>query len=283
MKIEIIDYKYKNYECIKFSNGVVDLLIPKKFGPRILYFGFKNQKNIFEEVEDVEFKNKYGVWKIYGGHRLWIAPESIETYYPDNDEVEIKSEAEGLVVSNCYKEIGIKKEITLKFKDKNKVELIHRIYNISKNTKEFSLWTLSVMCKNGVAVLPQNIKKSDKFGFLPTKNLVFWSYTDFKDKRLKITKDYIYIKQDPKIKRPLKIGQYLVSGWIGYKIDKYFFIKKLKSEIEPYPYVYYPDFTSNVEIYTSDKFLELEFVSKLYKIKKGEFGELKEEWELNRC
>lgn len=281
MKIVKEEYNYKGIKAIKYSNGTIDIIIPKEFGPRILYCGLtEHKKNIFSEP-DVEFKTKYGTWKIYGGHRLWTAPEDLQTYFPDNEAVEIKEKEGYLRISKNFKQIGIKKEVSIKFISSNKLEVIHRIHNTSSNKKRLSLWSLSVMCKNGVAILPQNKENSDKFGFLPNKNLVLWKYTDIRDTRLKIEDDFIYIKQTPNIKKPLKIGQYLTSGWIAYE-TKDFLFKKIFKIPEPYPYTLYPDFQSNVEIYCCDRFLELELLTPILEIKKNNFIEQKEEWELTK-
>ena len=44
-----------------------------------------------EDLEDGKYDEYYyesATWYIYGGHRLWLTPESSpETYYPDNDKV----------------------------------------------------------------------------------------------------------------------------------------------------------------------------------------------------
>lgn len=279
MHIKKEDYMYKNYDCIKFSNETIDLIIPKNFGPRIIYAGFKESKNFFAEIEDVEFKTKYGTWKLYGGHRLWIAPESIDTYYPDNEPVDIEYKNKILIVAKTFSEIGLKKEISLKFISKNKVELTHKIQNISSKNKILSLWTLSVMTKNGTAILPQNVKTLDSSKFLPNRNLVLWQYTDINDKRLKINNDFIYVKQDTKVKTALKIGQYLTSGWIAYKFDNYFFVKKFKIDS---CYSEYPDYSSNVEVYSCEKFLELELLTPLINLHSKQFIVQKEIWEFHK-
>ncbi len=276
MKITTEDYLYNNQKCIKFSNDTIDLIIPKNFGPRIIYAGFKNERNFFDEIEDIEFKTKYGTWKLYGGHRLWIAPENIETYYPDNEPVDLQYKNQIVIISKSFDEIGLRKEILVRFIGKNKVEVFHKICNISTKSKILSLWTLSVMTKNGTAILPQNIEPIDGNKFLPNRNLVLWQYTDISDNRLKITNDFVNVKQDPKAKTPLKIGQYLNSGWIAYKFSKYFFVKKFFNKGY---YSEYPDYGVNVEVYSCDKFLELELLTPLVKLKPKKVLVQKEIWE----
>ncbi|MEN3013427.1 MAG: hypothetical protein ABDH23_02285 [Endomicrobiia bacterium] len=279
MKVTKQEIRYNGYNCIRITNGTLELVIPIDFGPRILHFSFVGEKNLFGIIEDVEFKNKYGVWKIYGGHRLWTAPESLETYYPDNTKVDFLEKKDYFRISKNFEKIGIRKEIYLKFISKNELEVIHRLVNISKKTKKISLWTLSVMCKGGMAILPQNDVSTDKYGFLPNRNIVFWKYTDVKDKRLSLDNDFIYIKQDTKSKTAFKIGQFLLKGWISYKVDKYLMVKKFKTPLVKTLDVY-PDFFCNVEIYSCPKFLELELLTPLKVLNKSESIQHNEIWQL---
>ena len=51
-------------------------------------------------MDDETFTDIYGnrAWYLYGGHRLWITPESApETYYPDNEEVKFEYTDNGAV------------------------------------------------------------------------------------------------------------------------------------------------------------------------------------------
>ena len=85
--LETIDYGVvKN--CLKLGNGTVDLIISTEFGPRILFYGFTGETNLFKNFDDQLAVVKKDTWKSYGGHRLWHAPEVFpRTYYPDNDPV----------------------------------------------------------------------------------------------------------------------------------------------------------------------------------------------------
>ena len=79
---------YRNWKnCLRLSNGTVELIVSVGLGPRILCYrridgGVNFMKNFDEEMADV----KPDEWQSYGGHRLWHAPEVWpRTYYPDVD------------------------------------------------------------------------------------------------------------------------------------------------------------------------------------------------------
>ena len=95
---ELITYKEFG-NCLKISDGITEAVVTIDFGPRIIRYGFINKENVMcdtmhkaEEPLCGEAFDKYyykgAKWYNYGGHRLWISPESLpETYYPDNDKV----------------------------------------------------------------------------------------------------------------------------------------------------------------------------------------------------
>ena len=72
--------------CLRLSNAEVELIIATDIGIRILHFGFIGGKNIFYLSPEDLGKTGGDHWRIYGGHRLWHAPEAIpRTYSPDNE------------------------------------------------------------------------------------------------------------------------------------------------------------------------------------------------------
>src|SRR5688500_11349363 len=91
--MEKIDYKgWPN--CYRLSNGVVDLVITTDVGPRVIRFGFLGEDNEFKEYAEMSGKTGGDEWRIYGGHRLWHAPEAApRTYFPDNAPVQIEEHA----------------------------------------------------------------------------------------------------------------------------------------------------------------------------------------------
>ena len=74
--------------CYRLSNGVVDVVVTTDLGPRIIRHGFAGEDNLLGEISDDTVKTDLGVWKPWGGHRLWTAPDSMpRSYSPDNEPV----------------------------------------------------------------------------------------------------------------------------------------------------------------------------------------------------
>jgi hypothetical protein len=277
MKTQLKETTYRGSECVDFSNGTVQLLIPKGFGPRVLYAGFRGEKNLFARAGG-EAKTPYGTWKIYGGHRLWTSPEDIKTtYYPDNDKIGIAFKGDTLTLSQNLGKLHLRKEMKLRFTDRNKVQVTHKISNRGKKKLSFSVWALSVMEKGGFAVIPQNTDKEDGRGFLPTQNLVLWSYSKFNDKRWKKSDKFVYVKQSGN-GGAFKIGQRVPAGYAAYSVGKYLFVKRFKF----IPGAPYPDFQSNLEIYSCGEFLEFETLSPLAEVAPGASLSHAETWEFYR-
>lgn len=276
MKPVISEIKFNGQKCINFSNNIIDLCIAKDFGPRILFIGFQNETNLFA-VSDIHRKTSLGNWKIYGGHRLWIAPEKTpETYYPDNNKVNIIEKNGKLIVSQLLNKLEFTKEIEISFVNNNKIQVLHRIHNLGKKELKFSIWPISVMRKNGFAIIPQNNKKEDEFGHLPNRNLVFWTYTNYHDSRIKMTEKYLYIKQ--KGKNTFKIGQRVPMGWCAYYYKGYLFKKNFTFDYNQM----YLDFGANVEIYANKDYLELETLSPFVKLSSNKSFAYTEIWEISK-
>src|SRR5690349_7242085 len=78
-------------KCARLANKLMEVIITGDVGPRIIRFGFLDQDNLLAEYPDQAGKTGGDEWRIYGGHRLWHAPESLtRTYVPDNSPVQFE-------------------------------------------------------------------------------------------------------------------------------------------------------------------------------------------------
>ena len=77
--------------CYRLANGLVELVVTTDVGPRVIRFGFVGGANVFKEYDAMLGLTGGDEWRIYGGHRLWHAPEGKpRTYCPDNGPVQIE-------------------------------------------------------------------------------------------------------------------------------------------------------------------------------------------------
>ena len=89
--------------------------------------------------------------------------------------------------------------------------------------------------------------------------------------------DYIFLRQDPKAKAPIKIGFYASNGWIAYVNKGTAFVKL--TEFYDQNEVSYPDNGCNMESYSCDKFCEIETLSPLFQLAPEESCEHVEIWQ----
>lgn len=279
-KIEEIEYG-KWGKCLRLSNNEIEVIVTLEFGPRIIKYSFLEGKNIFfEDLENTasiytEDFEKFGTdekWHIYGGHRLWISPQTEpQTYYPDNKRVKYE-EKDGVISFESEVETwnNIKKVIEVSLDENGSgVNLKHKIYNLGAWPIELSPWSVSVMRSGGLEVVP--VPKNDTD---PLENILmkFWSCSKLNDPRFKMEEDYLLLRQDEKVDDHFKVGINNLYGWAGYYESGTVFIK--------YNEYNFNKLTTNYETYANKDFLEMESVGKYTKIMPKKCAELDEKWKL---
>ena len=270
-------------ECIRFHNELVDVVVSTQFGPRILRYGFLDEENEFAELEEEQGKTGGEKWRMYGGHRLWHAPEADpRTYYPDNEPLEWRDVGDGVrLIQPVERTTGIQKEMEIRLSPVGThVRVIHRLHNRGLWDVRLAPWALSVMLPGGTAILPlpPRLAHTDPSALLPVNSLALWPYTDLSDSRLIWGRQYILVRQDPLIKIAQKIGAFIPGGWCAYARRGHLFIKRFAVESG----VLYPDRGCNVEVFTNERFLELETLGPLQTIPPQGFIEHVEDWYLFR-
>jgi hypothetical protein len=121
--------------CVKLSNGQIELIATTDVGPRIIRLGFAGGQNLFHAYPETLGKTGGKEWQNYGGHRLWHAPEAMpRTYWPDNDPVKTEWDGKTLrLIPSAETGNGIQKEIEVTMDPKeNSVKLVHRIINLNQ-------------------------------------------------------------------------------------------------------------------------------------------------------
>ena len=255
--------------------------VTTNIGPRILYLAHKENPNInlFGVVPDFGIDTPEGKWRIFGGHRLWVSPEAMpRSYSLDNKPVKIKIvDRKVIIEGNPEPQNSIKKRILIRpSSDSNSIEVVHEIENIGRWPIKFACWAISVMRKNGFAILPIKANPVDERGLLPDRVIVLWPYTSINDARLILGTNYVFVRQDPNIKKPVKIGVKAHPPYVAYWVKGYLFVKQISVEKD----AEYPDFQSNIEVYTNDLFLELETLGPLREIAPGEVNRHREIWKV---
>lgn len=281
---------YKNYgKCLCITNGIIECYVTLDLGPRIIRFGFINGQNILSDIRsdfqpktDAKYQEFFGVgraWESFGGHRIWITPESYpETYLPDDRECSYLKTEDGIVVFALEdSEIGIEKTIRIKMQpDKAEMSVENNVRNISEKDKKFAVWAISVCAKGGKLVIPMNTNDT---GLLHNRSISVWPYTDMSDKRIYWGKKYVTLKQDINATEPIKLGFDLNGGQTYYVLGDDVFSKKYEAKHGQLPY---PDENCSFETYTNNVMIEIETLSDIKLVESGESHSLTEYWSLKK-
>ena len=240
-------------------------------GPRIIGLHSKQADiNLLAPSFDMHWPTPHGEYYLYGGHRIWKAPED-PFYNCPEDNVTVVKKADKVSLRNEVDASGLQKEISFCL-DENRVLLTHQLIWHGQEPIELAPWTITQVPLGGVGILPQS---SVREGSTPTRNLAIFPYATITDARLELYDDLILIRGSAG-REALKIGSYNPFGWVAYMLEEALFIKRFPIS----DFRMLPDMGSNVEVYVRDSYLELETLGKLTWLNPGESVTFEETWEV---
>jgi len=280
MAAEVVSYGgwKKN---LRLANREIELIVTAEVGPRIIRLGFIGGPNEFAEYPAQIGQTGGDEWRIYGGHRLWHAPEAIpRTYYPDNSPIQWQSEGEGIrVTTPAEPTTGIAKAMRIWLDPaSNHVHVVHHLTNHGAWPLTLAAWALTVMAPGGRAIIPQEAYGSHAEFLLPARPLVLWKYTDMSDPRFTWGRRFVQLRQDRKATEPLKLGALNTLGWAAYENGGRVFVKRFACEQR----ATYLDYGCNCEMFTDSNMLEVESLSPIVALEPGVSIEHEEHWYLHR-
>jgi len=268
--------------CLRLTNGEVEIVVTTEVGPRIVGYNFAGAENVLGWHPGARIQTELGEYLIYGGHRLWIAPENMpNSYAPDNAPVEyIFDEPKNSIrlIQPVEAVTRTQKEITVTLdKTGTGVSIDHKIKNCGTKPIELAAWALTIMRDGGICEIPN--EPFAPYGgetLLPVRNLTVWSYTDFSDPRWSFDREFIRLRVDKEKSEPQKIGVLNKQGWVKYRLNDVTFTKSFEFREN----AVYPDMNSNTELYTAGSFIEIESLAPLLFLKPNEATEHSEQWRL---
>jgi hypothetical protein len=292
--VETVPYQgWKNN--LRLHNDDAELLITLEVGPRILSYRLSAGKNVFKEYPDQLGKTGERDWMIRGGHRLSVAPEDPQrSFAPDNAPVSWKvlDKESGLVRLTPEPDagLGIQKEMDVQLAGTgSRVQVIHRIRNISGKPLELSPWAITVLAPGGVEIIPQPAKRPypkdprkarSAADYAPQQSLVLWPYFSFHNQGWNFGPKYITLwpsttRQGAKY-GPTKAGLAHRLSWVGYLNAGTLFVKRFEYEEGKI----YPDNGCNLETFADPDMLGIESLGPLVKLGPGATIEHTETWDL---
>ncbi|MBN2469393.1 MAG: hypothetical protein JXN59_01620 [Anaerolineae bacterium] len=272
---------YKGWQnCYRLANEQIELIVTADVGPRVIHLGLVGGPNMMVNFEEMMGKTGGDEWLIYGGHRLWAAPEVIpRTYHPDNAPVSVEQHDNFVRFSPPVEEKnGLAKAIDIALApDGARVTVTHRIRNVGVWPIELAVWALSVMDVGGTAILPLPPRGSHEDNLLPVNAMTFWAYSNMADPRWTWGQKYVLLRQDSNATVPQKVGAMITNRWAAYANHDALFVKTFPAyDLD----LAYADMGCNVETFTNNRMLELETLSPLTVLNPGEAAEHVETWAL---
>jgi len=267
---------FHDLDCIVLENDLLQILVPKALGPRILSLRFREGENLLAELPNVITERPDGKpYHFFGGHRLWLAPEDpLLSYALDDQPVEITSSEAGLLIRKVTEaETGVEKSILLHLDPQRaKLTLTHRLTNRLRLPVEYAAWAITQFRTGGLVILPQSGAQT---GLLPNRTLTLWPYTDISSPHLDLGNQLILLHAN--MQTPFKIGFPNPRGWLAYWMDGVLFVKKAAFD----PQGCYPDHGCSSECYCNQSFLELETLAPFVRIEPDASITHTETWELH--
>jgi hypothetical protein len=261
-------------DCRMVSDGSIELVVPRTFGPRVMGCGFAGGRNLLQIFPD----EGPGV-RVRGGHRLWVAPERQEvTWVKDNAPVELQDLDDGLRATGAIEPgTGLQKELVLRFASRpGEVEVVHRVTNRNPWAIEFAAWALTQTAPGGTALCGFPPRGTHPEMLLPTNPLVMWAYTKLGDPRWHWGDRFFALRQDSAASEPQKTGLFHETSWVAYRLGSDVFFKWSAAD----PARTYPDFGCSLEIFTNRFMMELETLGPITKVEPGQTVEHVEHWML---
>lgn len=259
--VQVIPIRFEGWSnSYRIANDQIELVVVGSIGPRILHFGWRNERNILKLYHETAGLTGGLQWRMYGGHRLWRAPETIDlTYLPDNDPCELIIHEHGVqCIQEADKSGGIEKQIEIQMDPVlPKVSIIHRFINRTDRDLTCALWALTALDTNGVVRIPVPPRGEHPRDLLPSHSVVFWPYSDPADPRISFRDNCFCLRHDPCLSSPLKLGFARYPVTMTYEIDHSEFSKTT----EPQTGSSYPDMGSTCEVFINAEMVELETLS----------------------
>ena len=269
MSTKIIKTKSYGWEnCFALKSGQIELIATADIGPRIIFLGKEGGINLLKLFDESVGRTGDDEWLIYGGHRLWAAPENENSYIADNDpiEVEIDETGEGLILIRKPDESGLEKRITIhNLQEEQRTPGIlgsfivrDELINRTEVPVRTASWGISSFAPGGVGFMPLNRKVNPENQYQAALSLNLWQYASLADPAYAWKHEWLEVDQT-RLMSIQKIGTWNPKPWLAYRLGGLLVVIRTLGEQEA-PHQY-PDLGCNIEVYFNEHMLELETLS----------------------
>lgn len=272
--VDIADRGWKH--ATRMEQDGLCLVVTNDVGPRIIECSLDGGPNLFKEFEDQLGKTSSEEYLLFGGHRLWLAPEAFpRSYAPDLDPVRVELVPGGArFVQPEEQENRIGKSITIEFLGGRRVRVTHSIVNTGTWAIELAPWAMTMMAPGTRAIVPQEPFQPHPEYLDPARTLALWGYTRMDDPRVSWGRSHVQLREDLTIDGKFKLGVQNRQRWVACWVHGGLMVRTFGFD----PTARYPDGGCNCEMFTMPGFLEMETLGPLECLQPGQQARHVEIW-----
>ena len=245
-------------EAYRLRLGQTEMIVVTEIGPRILSLSIGDGPNLLWVDEGLRVGRGSGedAWHIYGGHRIWVAPESEDVYAPDNVPCQVQVvNGHFTALAPVSPRTGLQKRLTISASD-GRFVVVQGVRNLGETLYTGAVWALTCVLPKGVVSFPWG-----RGGAWDLKKIVYWrrwisSATDPTSRQWQPGPDLFRVVPTGEVG---KVGTNPPEGWVALCRDDATFIKQHRW-VEG---ARYPDEDCSLQVYTCPQFVELETLSPL--------------------
>ncbi len=277
--VEIVDIADRGWaHCTRMELDGLRLVVTRDVGPRIIECSLDGGPNLFKEFADQLGRTASAEYLLFGGHRLWHAPEAFpRSYAPDLEPVGFEPIPGGARFVQAEEAANrVRKSITVEFIGDRRLRLTHQIVNANPWTIELAPWAMTLMAAGTRAIVPQEPYRPHPDYLDPARTLTLWGYTRMDDPRVAWGRRYIQLHEDPAVQDKFKLGVQNRQRWIASWVHGVLMVRTFGFD----PRADYPDAGSNCELFTMPGFLEVETLGPMQRLEPGQAASHVEIWHL---
>ena len=256
MGLQIEQTEFRGWgEAYRLRLEEAELVVVTEVGPRVISLSVGGGPNLLFVDEDTVGRGQGDAdWHIYGGHRLWVAPETAHTYAPDNARCQVELSNDGLTVTApLTPQTGLQKRVTFTARD-GRFVVDHSVRNTSDVLYTGAVWALTCVRPEGVVVFPWG-----RGGTWDLKKIVYWNRwmdhgSDVNSPQWRPGPDLFSVVPTGE---EGKVGTNSPEGWVALCRKDATFLKS-RAWVSG---ASYPDDDCSLQVYTCGQFIELETLS----------------------
>lgn len=274
MQIEQVAFRgWEN--AYRLTLGQAEMIALAEVGPRIISLTVNGGPNLlYVDPETVGGGQGDGAWHIYGGHRIWLSPETEDAYAPDNAPCQATMEDGALTLTTPVDpDTKLVKTLAI-WAEGERFVVESRILNTSDFINHGAVWCLTCVAPQGAIAFPWGSS-----GSWAVKRIQWWA--NWADHSSQIGSEQYQPTQDLFVVRPTgeegKLGTYAQEGWVALCRDDATLIKSFTPEA----HATYPDDGCSLEVYTCADFIEMETLTPLQTLLPGAEIAQREVWTIS--